>query len=368
MTRPAIAPPTASVNDNGVSKLVVAQHLRERIVAGEFPPGSRLPTRSALEAYFGTTKVTVQRAFDDLTEDGFITVQGKQGTFVARTPPHLNRYALVLSSIPDTTAITGLSSVLLEESRQVAARTGRHFPLFHSFNETFDPPDQRRLMSEVRCHQLAGVIYAYNPGDCAATQLMQAQGVPVVAITHSTSPLYFPAVSIDYTAFFERALDDLSARGMRRIAVLAPSSLSTFGAEQFRQSCLQRGLGTEPYWWLPLSISLPSAARTFIHLLMNSRQNSRPDALIIADDHLVEDSLAGMNDAGIDTARFPIVAHTNFPRAGRTPHANVRLLGFRVAEVLGACLRLIDLSRAGEIVPAVTRMNAHFEHEEHVNA
>src|SRR5690349_7522896 len=74
----------------------VLRTLRGRILGGEFPPGSRLPTRSELEAEFGYGWSPIQRAFDRLKRDGFVRTRRSQGTFVVDAPPHLTTYAIVV--------------------------------------------------------------------------------------------------------------------------------------------------------------------------------------------------------------------------------------------------------------------------------
>jgi len=56
----------------------IAASLRERIAAGNPPPGSLLPSESALCQDYGVTRNTVRRALAELAEDGLIeTVPGR---------------------------------------------------------------------------------------------------------------------------------------------------------------------------------------------------------------------------------------------------------------------------------------------------
>ena len=77
------------------SDLVIA--LRSRIARGSYPPGSRLPSLSALTSEFGVSAITVRRALRELTYEGL--VQGHQGLGVfVKSKPRIHR---VLAGDPD---------------------------------------------------------------------------------------------------------------------------------------------------------------------------------------------------------------------------------------------------------------------------
>ena len=61
----------------------VKQHLKERLTAGEWPPGAQLPSEAELVAQFGISRMTANRALRELQADGLVErVQGV-GTFAA---------------------------------------------------------------------------------------------------------------------------------------------------------------------------------------------------------------------------------------------------------------------------------------------
>jgi len=65
----------------------IADDLRTRIERGEYPPGSRLPTKAQLMEEYGVAVNTVERAIGVLRREGLVeTVQGA-GMFVRETPP-----------------------------------------------------------------------------------------------------------------------------------------------------------------------------------------------------------------------------------------------------------------------------------------
>ena len=348
------------VEGDGATKGSIAQELRLRIVSGEFGPGTRLPTRSELQQHFGTTKVTVQRAFDDLVEDGFILADGRRGTFVSATPPHLNRYGLVFMGHPDNPGWPPFSETLRREAAKLAKADGRQFPCYYYVDQNHNSEDYGRLLRELRTHQFAGLVFTYTPEFVAHTPLMEAHGTPLVAI--SNQPRFgIPVVSIDYSSFFETALDHLAARGKQRVAALVPDMLYQAFSEQFRTGAAKRGLNTEPYWWQPVHLGSPGFARSYVRLMMHANQAIRPDSLIIADDNLTQSTLAGLMDAGVRVPQdLEIVAHSNFP-ADSPPAASMQRLGYDVRLVLDTCLEAIDRQRRGESMPLRTAVPAGME-------
>ncbi|WP_022883165.1 GntR family transcriptional regulator [Gryllotalpicola ginsengisoli] len=60
----------------------VHRDIRRRIDAGEFPPGSRIPSEADLVARYGVSRVTVRRAIEALGTDGYVHSRRGSGTFV----------------------------------------------------------------------------------------------------------------------------------------------------------------------------------------------------------------------------------------------------------------------------------------------
>ncbi len=56
--------------------------LRERITAGELPPGAKLPAHTELAAEFGVAPMTVRQVLGYLEADGLVSRQPGRGTFV----------------------------------------------------------------------------------------------------------------------------------------------------------------------------------------------------------------------------------------------------------------------------------------------
>lgn len=78
----------------------ISEQVRSEILTGVLKPGSRLPAVRQMAARWGCTIGTVQRAYQELAQQGLVTVRPGQGTHVVDRPPlqgetPLRRAALV---------------------------------------------------------------------------------------------------------------------------------------------------------------------------------------------------------------------------------------------------------------------------------
>lgn len=64
------------------------EHLREQILGGQWPVGTRLPGETALAASLGVGRSTVREAVRALAEAGLVRSRQGAGVFVVSTEPH----------------------------------------------------------------------------------------------------------------------------------------------------------------------------------------------------------------------------------------------------------------------------------------
>jgi DNA-binding LacI/PurR family transcriptional regulator len=97
---------SGSVRDTAARNLkfqALAAELRRGILAGDWPPGAKLPTESELAQETGLSLTTVRRAFDLLVEEELVVRRQGSGSFVAvprHSEPRTRRTVGVL--VPDT--------------------------------------------------------------------------------------------------------------------------------------------------------------------------------------------------------------------------------------------------------------------------
>lgn len=64
----------------------IESQLRDFIVAGQLPPGTKLPSVRALATYLTCSVITTRRAYEDLEREGFIRTRQGMGSVVAEIP------------------------------------------------------------------------------------------------------------------------------------------------------------------------------------------------------------------------------------------------------------------------------------------
>ena len=80
----------------------LAEKLRARIIGGEFPPGARLPSETAISDAYGVSRVTVRTAVKLLESQGMVNVRHGSGTYVADFGGQVRTGLQELRSISET--------------------------------------------------------------------------------------------------------------------------------------------------------------------------------------------------------------------------------------------------------------------------
>ncbi|MGH7213887.1 MAG: substrate-binding domain-containing protein, partial [Tepidisphaeraceae bacterium] len=326
----------------------------------------RLPLRSELQQKFKVSTATVQGALNRLIQDGFVQAQGRLGTYVTPNPPHLCHYALVFPKPPSATQIRSRFWTALSNEAAVFAQQGaRKFPLYYGIDEHVDNEVYQRLLADVRGQRVAGLVFAFVESDELEGNplLDSAHGVPRVRVTSDAHHRDMPGVVLDMRSFIDRALDHLQSKRRKRVALMMVSGTRQEHLDYFNAGVEKRRMTTKPYWVQSVGWPETHWANNVVRLLTHDDQKTRPDALIVFDDNIVEPVTAGLVAEGV---RVPddveVVAHSNFPWSPARV-VPVRYLGFDARRVLQAAVDNIDRQRRGDRVPPVTMLNSVFEDE-----
>jgi hypothetical protein len=342
--------------------------MRAKIVKGEWPPSQRIPTLRHLLSHFDVSVATMQRAVDQLVADGFVETRGRLGTFVADHPPHLCHYAMVFHGTPDDPPTWGgFPRALSSTAGEIERSSVRKFPQFYGIQGHADTEDYQQLRRIVQRQRLAGLIFTTNPDYLTGDPLLEAPGIPRVVLMSAERGSKIPIVETDAAAFFTRAVDYLADRGRQRIAVLFQAGDIRVGAHRelediFLAALQKRGLMEQPYWRQYVNVVDPTAVCRAVHLLLHAEKPQPPDALIVADDTMLDAAVNGLFAAGVRVPQdVEVIVHANFPVV---PAAlPVKRLGFDSRSILNACIRSIDAQRRGETVAPVTTLPAVFSWE-----
>ena len=339
--------------------LTIARSIRQRIVSGQFPPGSQLPTWGALEQEFGVTRTTLNRVFHRLKSDGFVYSPSTRGTFVVERPPHLSRYGLAFEIQPGEVGWNRWFSTLANESLVLQEKDNVKIPCFFSVENHLDNESHNRLLGDVVSDRLAGLICVGHP-EMVARSIWDRADLPKVGVWNKGVGLPWPSVYIDRQSFIEKSTRYLAARGCKKLAVITTTGERL---HEYAEVAASHGLMHPDHWRLACAANASDCVRPIIQLLMSLPKQERPDALIIADDNLVEDSIAALMSVGVRVpGDLQIVVHCNWPQPVNSI-LPVRRLGFDGRRTLETAMSLIDRQRQGEPFPEHESIPTVFEDE-----
>jgi DNA-binding LacI/PurR family transcriptional regulator len=358
---------TSRVQRHRVRRGDIVAALRAEISKGKFNPGDRLPTQIQLQERFHTTPVTIQRAMRKLKQDGLIRSQEGVGFFVADRPPQLTQFAMTFPAFPDTPEghfWSRLYAALINEAMRLSEQGGCEFQMYYGLESLERSPDYTRLVERVREQRLAGIFFAHHPYPLWDSPLVTTPNIPRVALMGPTKVQRgIPGICVAGDQFFERGVDWLAARGRRRVAFLGAGGPRVYLPPELIENLNRCGATMHPRWAVLLHPDAATGANSVAQLLMQGEADARPDALIIGDDNLVEDTVKGLVAAKIRVGEeLDVVAHCNFPWVGARP-LPIRFLGYDTRQMLLAALDVLQRQRRGEEVPPLTMIDAVFEEE-----
>lgn len=121
-------PPGWDVGDRQPKYLRIHGSLRERIISGQWPPGSPLPSQRELADEFGVSIMTLRQALQLLTDEGLIETRHGSGTFAAASYAydlgHLRSFASDLTAQGAEITTRLLAAETATPPADVAARLG----------------------------------------------------------------------------------------------------------------------------------------------------------------------------------------------------------------------------------------------------
>ena len=340
----------------------VVRALRQSIMAGDLISGQRMPVHVELQAKLNCASATLQQALNILEADGFIRVEPRRGRFVVERPAYLDTFGLVFAIDPvGPYADREWSRYFMAFSKVAAnwqAASGRQLHVFHGIDQHTDTDDRQRLVDLIDRHQLAGLIFANHPHLIANTPILDAPDLPRVVFSGAHYP-FVSNLTFDRDQWWRKALQELSLKGRRKVAVLATGGVSEVG---FTHELQAHGMRSLERWRQFVSMDIRGGAANAVELLMNDRD--RPDSLIVADDNFVESALAGLRKSGVRVPEdVAVVAHANFPCPPDCVGLDVSLLGYDLGAAFESSVSIIDNERSSRSRPLLITLPPLWERE-----
>lgn len=340
----------------------IASALRHSVVAGELRPGARFLIRTEIEARFGVSRMTVQKALDTLARDGFVRARGRLGTFVTDYPPCLCRYGIVFGSRPQWPGWCGYYDALQRVGHEFGEAPGHEVAFYYGVAHEGDG-DYAALLQDIQSERLAGILFAAGPWNLQKSLVIQQQRVPCVAVMspqHAANMPHFATLYFDGDSLFEKAIRTLVERGCRRPAVLIGKGYDRQLAH-LRQALRAHDLTYDPVLLQGVDPDHVELAEHVTTLWMRLTEREQPDGLFVADDNLVEWACSGLRHAGIRPGvDLPVAAHCNFPARVGGPMPLDRV-GYDIRALVRKFIEITDARRRGQPFERVTPLPAVHE-------
>lgn len=366
----------------------IYRHFRTRILSGELPPGSRLPTERELEALFKVSRITASRALRELELEGYILRRKGSGSYVTeggwKAPGETGaRPGTGRESLKEALSFISLviplgdkfSHEVFEGIEEVARRRGS-FVTFH--DSSFDTDREKAIVEDVLAKGARGVIL-YPSSEIANLDLLSGLLIgkfPFVVMDRRVPGLDTPLVSVDNREGFRAVTRHLLELGHRRIAFVG-SSVQRISSEmeRYRGFCqahveagvplprrhlfLEEERDAIPPEFLPDEREESREAQYFLRLLEGLDPGERPTAIAAVNDFTARELLQAASRLGLSVPGdysisgfddLSFASHLSVPLTTvRQPAAD---LGKAAAELLFA---LLDGSVAGtpeRIIPS----------------
>lgn len=330
----------------------IIQDLRRRIIGGEFAVGGTLPRRHLLLEHYDASNMTVQRAINQLAEEGFLVSRGSKGIFLSATPPNRFRYALVVQpsevrmEIKDDTLWSAVENAVELYHEKHPEYSFSYYTIRESGAHQ---PEYLRLKEDLKNGLLAGAII---PRSLDNELLDGLRPHPIAVYTKLKTHVHGIRFFLDWVSMTKLALERLKQHHARKAALIMIATTDQRVIESIEKTVLASDLQSCPEWIqgvFQLS-SQHSWGGRLITLLYKQGMPDVPDGLIVLNENLLPSILAELKRLGLKPGEdVHVVSHCNIP----TIHAfqkNVDYVAFNQETLLSRSIEALEAVRCGKPV------------------
>ena len=307
---------------SGNKRRQLLEALRERIISGEFPPGSRFPSYGQLAARVNTGKATLQYVIERLKESGFLIGVERRGLFIPEQLPCFRNFAILLQDADEH------ENRFWEKIFAAALAPDRDFH-FIAFRGMRDPSPEKfqQLQTLLENRIIGGVLILHQISSACYSLLAQYPQVPKAGFRGSRdwglaeSFTYLDLSDEEFCVCLRKALQQ---HGIKRLAVITRDLHPL--EEHLAEECRSHGIEVPPELMLAIPARNPAKCRTVIRLLLLLPPELRPDGIFVFDDNLLDDVVAALAEAP-QRETVQLFSKQNFPDDTRYP-LPVCMIGF----------------------------------------
>jgi GntR family transcriptional regulator of arabinose operon len=304
-----------SISHGSFVSLHVQLHnaLRQLILSGRWPPGSRMPSESQLCNHLQISRSTVRLALQNAEVEGLIERIPGRGTFVADTTIPQQRFIAFVTSRFDHQS----DQLLLSGAENMAKATGYRV----IFCNTDDIHEEVNLLQNLADENIAGVLLwpssSSSPLYGPVIQYYQQKKIPVVFMDRLIDEVDYDCVTSDNYQGTCALMDHLIELGHQNIVFLSHRNMNLLPVKEryrgYRETMETAGLCPQAPWLIGHSDREISAEEAFAAF-----QNS--------DDRLVRQIMTLLSAASdCPTAIFAVNDHVALITLGVMKHLKLHV-------------------------------------------
>ncbi|MBI4026774.1 MAG: GntR family transcriptional regulator [Verrucomicrobia bacterium] len=290
-----------------VPKYLRVKHaLHGRILRGESPPKSQLPSERELMRAFRVSQQTVIRALHELRLEGLVTRHQGKGTFVSDASPGRNQIGILTYLDETLPTVSVYPQNLLRSQLNHLRRLGEQPRLYSTFGtDRIGDVRQhaREVLEDCARSRLRCLIVAASYNASQAENALKRWGIHVIG-SHREEAISACNVAPDSGAMAETGLRHLLSLGFRKPAILA--SRPTYAAmdkqvKAYLHLMEQQRIAVRPGWFRSEEFASDAAGYQQFQRLW--AMDDRPEAILITDDIMAQGATRAMMDLGIRVPR-----------------------------------------------------------------
>lgn len=290
----------------------VYAQFRRKILKGELPPGTKLPSTAVIARGTGTDVRTVHRAFTELVSEGFVTRARSVGTYVTDREMSLTRIG-IYQTMEHPFVTNSLHLAIQNEVQKAARDRDLSVRLWNDYRKLKQqeeaPPD---LYQAAKDRTIQGLI-TIEVNDRQIKWLKQLP-IPITGLyQHFTS-----TVDLNHPSFVRVSLTSLRRNGCRSVALITPYPSEENLLRPFRDNAKELGLEAQTPWiaqnpcwradetdrkelYSELTHEMNRAGYDCVRKLWAT--SPRPDGLIVYPDGIVPGVIEGLLAEGVRVPR-----------------------------------------------------------------
>ncbi len=227
---------------------LIRNKILEKIENGVYKANDKIPSENELCVMFGTSRITVRKALDELVTMGVLYRKHGVGTFVRekhvdQKTRDAKKILLVLPNYPELFSAGIVSSMLTGIHKEVTESGYMLVTLMEPRNEQ----DNIQFINDIKSMRPEGIIYSFYFNKNLLSELIKIN-IPIVFLDSEPKDNPFDVVTGEDFESAYRVTNLLIMQGMKNIGFYSPWS-DSFSTSYLRKKGIQQALEDSNVEW-----------------------------------------------------------------------------------------------------------------------